>query len=282
MPPDHADLDLEDVRLEVEQRVATITLDRPDRLNAFTGAMGRSLGRAYAWCDATEEVRAVVLTGAGRGFCAGADVGGGGDTFGKPSGGFTAAPVDPPAWAVRKPVIAAIAGPAVGIGLSLAMQCDVRLVAREAKCGFVHVRRGVLPDVSAHWTVPRAIGFPRAAELFLTGRIFTGEEAAAMGLANQALETDEVLPTAVRMGRDIAVNVAPLSAALTKRLLWRSPSPDADEVEQLETRYHHHVMGRPDAAEGVLAYLEKREPSWTLTLADDWPDDVDGPVGEGR
>ncbi len=273
------DLQLEDLRLEVDGRVALVTLDRPDRLNAFTGAMGRSLGRAYAWCDTADAVRAVVVTGAGRGFCAGADIDAGGDTFDSPGAGFTASPIDPPAWVVRKPVIAAISGPAVGIGLGLAMQCDVRLVARDAKCGFVHVRRGVLPDVAAHWTVPRAIGFPRAAELFLTGRMFTGDDAAAMGLANEAMEVDEVLPAALEMAREVAVNVAPLSAALSKRLLWHSPALGAAEIERLETRYHHHVMGRPDATEGVRAYLEDRAPNWQLTLGDDWPDDVDGPAG---
>ena len=175
------------VTVEVADGVAVITLNRPDRLNTFTGAMGDELGRAYAACDEDDRVRAVVVTGAGRAFCAGADMEPGGDTFAAPTNDeFTASPVHPPAWDVRKPVIAAINGHAIGIGLTLAMQCDIRLVAEDAKLGFVHVRRGVLPDAHSHWTVPRAVGFARAADLFLTGRTFTGREAAELGLASQS------------------------------------------------------------------------------------------------
>jgi enoyl-CoA hydratase/carnithine racemase len=252
------------VIVETADEVAVITLNRPDRLNAFTGRMGAELGRAYAACDADDAVRAVVLTGAGRAFCAGADLDPGGDTFAAPSNDeFTASPVQPPAWDVRKPVIAAINGHAIGIGLTLTMQCDLRLVAEDAKLGFVHVRRGVLPDAHAHWTVPRAVGFALAAELLLTGRTFTGGEAADLGLANRALPADEVLPAAVDLAHDIAVHTAPLSVALSKRLLWASPTPDRDEIRLLETEYHRIVMGSPDAREGVLAWLERRDPNWT-------------------
>ena len=152
---------------------------------------------------------------------------------------------------------------AIGIGLTLAMQCDIRLVAEDAKLGFVHVRRGVLPDAHSHWTVPRTVGFARAADLFLTGRTFTGREAAELGLASRALPSDDVLPAALDIARDIAVNTAPLSVALSKRLLWASPVLDREEVGYLETEYHRLVMGTPDAREGVLAWLERRDPRWT-------------------
>ena len=252
------------VTVETDGGVAVITLNRPDRLNAFSGAMGAALGRAYAGCDADDGVRAVAVTGAGRAFCAGADMEPGGDTFAAPVGeDFTASPVHPPAWDVRKPVIAAINGHAIGIGLTLAMQCDIRLVAEDAKLGFVHVRRGVLPDAHSHWTVPRAVGFARAADLFLTGRTFTGREAAELGIAGRALPSGDVLPAALDIARDIAVNTAPLSVALSKRLLWASPVLDRDEVGYLETEYHRLVMGTPDAREGVLAWLERRDPRWT-------------------
>jgi enoyl-CoA hydratase/carnithine racemase len=252
------------VTVENADGVAVVTLNRPDRLNAFTGAMGAELGRAYAACDADDGVRAVVVTGAGRAFCAGADMEPGGDTFAAPHGdGFTASPVQPPAWDVRKPVIAAINGHAIGIGLTLAMQCDIRLVAEDAKLGFVHVRRGVLPDAHSHWTVPRAVGFARAAELFLTGRTFTGREAAELGVASRALPSDDVLPAALDIGRDVAMHTAPLSVSLSKRLLWGSPVLDREEVGYLETEYHRLVMGTPDAREGVLAWLERRDPRWT-------------------
>jgi enoyl-CoA hydratase/carnithine racemase len=234
--------------------------------------MARSLADAYRECDGRDDVRAVILTGAGSAFCVGADMTVGAETFARRTEAeFSADPIAFPPWQVRKPVIAAVNGHAVGIGLTLAMQCDIRLVAREAKLAFAHVRRGVLPDAHSHWTVPRAIGWARTAELFLTGRTFTGEEAAAMGLASRALSAAEVLPAATAMARDIATNTAPLSVALSKRLLWESSALDRDEIGRRETAYHHVVMGRPDALEGVMAFLERRPPRWSLAVPRDWP-----------
>jgi len=262
----------EHVRVEVLDQVMVVTLDRPDNLNAFTGPMGAALGRAYAEADADDAVRAVVVTGAGWAFCAGADMEPRGETFAAPrTEEFTASPVRPRAWEIRKPVIAAINGHAIGIGLTLAMQCDLRLVAEDAKLGFVHVRRGVIPDAQSHWTLPRAVGFARAADLLLTGRTFTGAEAAELGLVNRALPVDQVLDAALEIARDIAVHTAPLSVALSKRLLWSGEALDPDEIERLETEYHRHVMGKADASEGVLAWLEKRDPKWSLSPTKDWP-----------
>ncbi|HZR80818.1 MAG TPA: enoyl-CoA hydratase-related protein [Candidatus Binatia bacterium] len=261
------------LRVEIADGVAVLTLDRPEQRNAFSGRMAQELGAAYVECDRSDDVRAVVVTGAGSAFCVGADLAAGGETFAKrDEPEFSAAGVEPPAFEVRKPVIAAVNGHAVGIGLTLAMQCDIRIFAREAKCGFLHVRRGVIPDAYSHWTVPRAIGFARAAELFLTGRTFTGDEAAAMGLASRALPAAEVLPAALAIARDIAANVAPLSAALCKRLLWESRPATREEVGRKETALHHVVMGRPDALEGVMAFLEKRAPRWQLRVSRDWPE----------
>jgi enoyl-CoA hydratase/carnithine racemase len=269
--------DFEDLTVSVDDHVAVVTLDRPAQRNAFTGAMGDSLGRAYEHFDGDDEVRAVVVTGAGDAFCAGADLTPQGDTFAAPKGGpkreFTSSPVRPPAWEVRKPVIAAMNGHAIGIGMTLAMQCDIRIMATGAKYGFVHVRRGVIPDAHSHWTVPRAAGFANAAELMLTGRHFTAQEAVAMGIASRALPPDEVLPAALEVARDIAVNTAPLSVALSKRLLWYDPPLTADETDRLETLLHQHVMGREDAREGVMAFLERRDPKWTLSVTRDWPTD---------
>lgn len=263
------------VLVEVSDGVAVLTLNRPDRLNAFTGRMGDELGAAYRACDEDDAVRAVVVTGAGRGFCAGADLGGGGETFAAPADQaprpFTSSPVRSTAWEVRKPVIAAINGPALGIGLSLTMQCDLRYVAEDATLGFVHVRMGVLPDAHAHWTVPRAVGFAVAQDLLLTGRRFKGAEAAQLGLAHRALPADEVLPAAIETARDIAVNTAPLSVAASKSLLWSTPAFDADECDRLETAWHEVLMGRADAREGPMAFLEKRPPHWTLSPTEDWP-----------
>jgi enoyl-CoA hydratase/carnithine racemase len=264
----------EDLRVEIADGIAVLTLDRPDHMNAFSGPMAISLAAAYRECDARDDVRAVILTGAGKAFCVGADMSVGTETFAKrDEPEFSADPVAFPPWNVRKPVIAAINGHAVGIGLTLAMQCDIRYVAREAKLAFAHVRRGVLPDAHSHWTVPRAIGFARTAELFLTGRHVTGEEAAGMGLVSRALPAADVLATALATARDIATNCAPLSVALSKRLLWEGRSLTRDEVGQRETAYHHVVMGRPDALEGVTAFLERRPPQWALAVPRDWPDD---------
>lgn len=264
-----------DLTVETRDGIAIVTLDRPGQRNAFTGAMGDALGRAYAMCDADDTIRVVVVTGAGDAFCAGADLTPAGETFASPDRQpreFTSSPVRPPAWEVRKPVVAAVNGHAIGIGMTLAMQCDIRFLASGAKYGFVHVRRGVIPDAHSHWTVPRAIGFAHAAELLLTGRHFTAEEAVAMGLASRALPPAEVLPAAIELARDIATNTAPLSVAISKRLLWQDPPLTADDADRLETAMHKVVMGREDAREGVLAFLERRPPKWTLSPTSDWPD----------
>lgn len=269
--------------LDLRGRVAVVTLDRPERRNAFTGSMGESLGRIYEWADAADEVRVVVVTGAGDAFCAGVDLTPEGETFATPTGGahaepgrsFTSSPIRPLAWRIRKPVVAAVNGHAIGIGMTIAMQCDIRVMATGAKYGFVHVRRGVIPDAHAHWTVPRAAGFANAAELCLTGRHFTAEEALRMGIASRALPPEEVLPAALDLANDIATNTAPLSVAISKRLLWADPPLTADEVDRLETLMHLEVMGRDDAREGVLAFLERREPTWTLSPTLDWPAGLD-------
>ncbi len=265
----------EHIRFEFSDGVAVITLNRPDQLNAFTGTMGEELGKAYERCDVDDGVRAVVLTGAGRAFCAGADMREGASTFERrdqPS--FSAAAVHPPAWEVRKPVIAALNGHAIGIGLTLALQCDIRIMAREGKYGVVQVRRGVMPDAYSHWTLPRIVGISRAADLLLTGRTFRGDEAAELGLASRVLPAEQVLPAALEIARDIAVNTAPLSVALTKRLLWESSALTHTEVGRRETELHHHLMGKADAIEGVMAYLEQRTPHWKLSVKRDWPDNA--------
>ena len=209
----------------VENGVATITLNRPQRLNAFHFGLGAELERAYGRCDEDDDIRAVILTGAGKAFCVGADMGGGEKTFGDVEGARrAAAPVSDSrrlaAWQVRKPVVAAIHGHAVGVGLTLALQCDLRFVAREAKLAFSFVRRGIIPELGSHAILPRVIGFSRAADLLLSGRTFRGEEAAALGLASEVMAAAEVVPRAQEWARDIAVNAAPASVAIAKRLLW--------------------------------------------------------------
>ena len=263
----------QDLTFELDDGVATLTLNRPEQLNTFTGAMGKDLERAYRRCDEDDAIRAVVLTGAGKAFCAGADLSGGASTFeAQDASDFSAAAVNVPAWEVRKPVIAAINGHAIGLGLTLALQCDIRILAREGKYGVLQVRRGMMPDAYCHWTLPRIVGLSRAAEIMLTGRRYSGDEAFELGIASRVLPAAEVLPAALEIAREIAENTAPLSVAITKKLLWESPGLTPEQVEHRETELHHHLMRRPDAIEGPMAYLERRSPDWKSSVGDDWPE----------
>ncbi|MGI9602738.1 MAG: enoyl-CoA hydratase/isomerase family protein [Acidimicrobiales bacterium] len=262
------------ISTELIDQVLVITLDRPDVLNAFSGEMGRQLSDALRSADADDDVRVVVVTGAGRAFCAGADFSGGAAVFGAPSdrGDFRSDPLTFHPWDVRKPTIAAINGPAIGLGLTLTLQFDIRVVADNAKLGIVQVRRGVMPDLHSHWTLPRLIGHARATELLLTGRRFTGAEAAEWGLANRAVPADQVLESALELAHELAKHTAPVSAGVSKRLLWWNPQPDADRIDDLERDLHLHLMGGPDAKEGVLAWTERRDPEWSWTVSENWPD----------
>ncbi|MBL7496667.1 enoyl-CoA hydratase/isomerase family protein [Frankia sp. CNm7] len=262
------------VLFDLTDGVATLTLHRPEVRNAFGGAMARDLVAAYERCDTDDAVRAVVLTGTPPAFCAGADMTSGGDTFASPdSSTFSAAGLGMPAWRVRKPVIAAVNGHAIGIGFTLTLQCDIRIFAADAKYGIVQARRGVLGDAYSHWTLPRIAGMSGAAEILLTGRTFNGQEAHGLGVCSRVLPNDEVLPAALALARDIAANTAPLSVAYSKRLLWDSWGLDPAGVEARETAAHHHTMGAPDAREGVLAFLERRPPRWRGSVATEWSDD---------
>ena len=261
--------------------VLIATLNRPDTRNAFSGAMGRALGELYRRADTDDAIRVVVLTGTPPAFCAGADFSNGSDVFEKSeTPAFSANPVNPPAWRIRKPVIAAVNGHAIGVGFTLTLHCDIRFMAHDAKYGIVQVRRGVMPDAMSHWTLPRIAGFATAADLLLTGRTFTGAEARELGVASKVLANDEVLPHALEVAHDIAVNTAPVSVAVSKRLLWGSFAMSPDEVDRAETDLHHHLMGEADSREGVMAFLERREPQWSLTVNDDWPEQwpVEGDV----
>jgi enoyl-CoA hydratase/carnithine racemase len=213
-------------------------------------------------------VRVVVLTGAGSAFCSGADLAAGNATFAGTDAEFSAAAISMPAWAVRKPVIAALNGPAIGLGLTIALQCDIRLFAADAIYGVVQARRGVMGDAYSHWVLPRMIGIARAAEVLLTGATFDGHRAVELGLGSRALPAEEVLPAALRMAHDIASNTAPLSVAASKVLLWDSFGLSAAEVGERETSAHRVLMAHEDAREGVRAYLERRPPSWSGRLPD--------------
>ncbi len=243
-----------DVAVDVNAGVAVITLNRPEHLNAYTAEMGALLSAAYRDCDNDDNVRAIVVTGAGRAFCAGADFSASSSPFDSPpdDSAFSASPIDPAAFELRKPVIAAVNGHAIGIGLTIALQADMRIVADDAKYGVVQVRRGVIPDCMSHWTLAQLTNLGVAAEVLLTGRTFSGGEAVGWGIANRALPAAEVLDLAMDVARDIASNVAPMSAALCKPLLWDSAinGYTPRQVASLETQLHHRVMGTDDARDG--------------------------------
>jgi len=259
----------EDVRYEVADGVATVTLNRPERLNSWTRRLGAELGDAMATADDDDDVRAVVVTGAGRAFCAGADLSGGG--FGNTDAGSTSSLRERWPNEVRKPVIAAINGHAVGVGITYPLMCDLRYVAEDAKLAFAFVRRGALPELASHNILPRVTGFAVAADLLLTGRTFLGREAAELGLVSKALPADEVLPAAMATARDIAANTAPVSVAMAKQLMWAAMSQSVDQTRAAEDQLFGKVTSLPDAREGVAAFVEKRTPNWTGRVSTDIP-----------
>ncbi len=257
----------ENVLYEVDEGVATVTLNRPERLNAWNSRLGAELGDAMATADEDDDVRAVVVTGAGRAFCAGADLSGG--EFG---GGEAPDLRELWPYQVRKPVIAAINGHAVGVGLTYPMQCDVRYVAEDAKLAFAFVRRGALPELASHAIVARVVGLSVAAELLLSGRTITGREAAELGLVSKALPAADVLPAARALARDIAENTAPVSVAVAKRLLWDATTQSVAETRRVEDRLFGKVTSLDDAREGIAAFVEKRQPKWTGRPSTDMPE----------
>jgi enoyl-CoA hydratase/carnithine racemase len=276
--------DFEQITTDVSDNVLTITLNRPDRLNAWTGTMGQELRTAFDQADADDAVRAIIVTGAGRGFCAGADLAGGGDTFdyrkrdvagaaGRDNGGeFTLRVFD-----CTKPVIAAINGPAVGVGATMTLPMDVRLAADDARIGFVFARRGIIPEACSSWFLPRVVGISRAMEWVSTGRVFSAQEAHEAGLVRSLYPKDELLPAARALAAEIADNTAPVSVALARRLMWRMLGADHPMLAHRADSRGMVARGQSaDAVEGVTAFLEKRPASFPDRVSDGLPDVMPG------
>jgi enoyl-CoA hydratase/carnithine racemase len=269
--------DFEQIRYAVADRVLTITLNRPERLNAWTPVMQRELIAAFDAADADDDVRVIVVTGEGRGFCAGADLEKGGETFdwsdrdGTPRDGggtFTLR-----VFESAKPVIAAINGPAVGVGMTMTLPMDVRLVAEGAKLGFVFARRGIVPEAASSWFLPRLVGISRAMEWVATGRIFTPEEALEAGLVRRVLPQEELLPAAHALAREIADNTAAVSVALARRLLWTGLGlAHPMEAHRADSRAMFARGRSADAREGVTSFLEKRPAAFPDRVSDGVPD----------
>lgn len=253
------------------ESTALITFNRPEKMNTWNATMAGELGMAMHEANRDDAVRAVVITGAGRAFCAGADLERGGDTFAGRDRGETDAPVEPPPtlypWQVDKPVIAAINGAAVGVGMTYPMLCDIRIAAEDAKMGFVFTRRGMIPELAAHLLVQRAAGFSNAADLLMSGRIFLGKEAADLGIVSQALPRDAVLEAAMAKAAEYRLT-APASVGITKRLLWQGLNMSMKEMQEKEMPLFAWAGNQADAREGILSFVEKRDPEWKLSVSD--------------
>ena len=248
----------------VDQQVGILTLSRPDRYNAYTPQMGAELFGAMHAMDVDDGVRAIVVTGAGKHFCAGADLESGGDTFAGDDTWAVASvnerKVQP--WNMRTPVIAALNGAAVGIGATLTLPWDIRIASTKARMGFVFTQRGISPEHHSTWILPKLIGTARAMELFLTGRIIDATKMLELGLVSEVVDPDRLVERALEVGREIARNTSPTAVAATKRLVWRQWLEAPLAAKQREDAVFHWCGKQADAAEGVTSFLEKRAPAW--------------------
>ncbi|PZQ65884.1 MAG: enoyl-CoA hydratase [Phenylobacterium zucineum] len=273
----------ETILYEVDGPVLTVTLNRPDKLNAYTGVMGAELTDAFERADADDAVRVVIVTGAGRGFCAGADISGGANAFDtKAEGSVAFAAPDQPRKAgggfveaifnCRKPSIAAINGAAVGVGATLTLPMDIRIVARGAKLGFVFARRGLVPEAGSAWFLPKLVGLPTALRWCVTGAMISAEEAQASQLASEVVEPERLLARAREIALEIAENTAPVSVALARQMLWRfAGAPDPYGLLAIDGRLSMELGAGPDVKEGVGAFLEKRPPRFPGRVSQDMP-----------
>ncbi len=269
-----------------EAGVMTITLDRPEKLNAYTDAMGRALARAVRAASEDDAIRAIIITGAGRAFCAGADVSAGAESFdmaGEGAGNFGGrddrrGKHDSFIHALfesKKPIIAAINGPAVGVGITLTLPCDVRIAAEGARIGFVFARRGLVPEAGSAWFLPRLVGLPQALRWCLSGRIFDAAEALAGGLVSEVVPADQLLPRARAIAAEFSENTAPVAIALARAMLWRLGSTASPEdALAVDAAWNIALGGGPDVKEGVAAFLEKRSPSFPDKASADLPPGV--------
>lgn len=272
----------------VDGPVATITLNRPDKLNAYTAVMGAELAAAFQAADKDDAVRAIIVTGAGRGFCAGADISAGAGAFdsrgGKTAafggvsasdmstrrsgGGFIGAIFD-----CSKPSIAAFNGAAVGVGLTLALPMDIKIASSSARFGFIFARRGLVPEAGSAWFLPRLVGMSQALRWCITGRIFDADEALRGGLMSEVVAPDQLLARAREIALEIAQETAPVSVALTRQMLWRFGSEESPQgALSVDGAFAMRLGAGPDVAEGVSAFLEKRKPAFPGKVSADMPE----------
>lgn len=266
------------VLIERHDGVAVIRLHRPDKLNAFNLAMHDQLIEAFDVCDADDSVRAVVLTGSGRAYCAGADLAGGADTFrAEPDESDQVPPDTGGEVALRiyrsvKPVVAAINGPAVGVGVTSTLPADIRIASETARFGFVFTRRGLVPEACSSWFLPRVVGISTALEWTLSGHLIDAEEACRRGLVREVVPADQVLARGIDIARSLVSGTAPVSVALTRQMLWRMLGADGPEAAHRAESRGIFVRGRSrDVREGVEAFLDKRDPTFPEAVSDGLP-----------
>ncbi len=275
-------MDFEDIRLGIADGIATITLHRPDKMNAFTGRMMHEMIAAFDTTDADDDVRAVIVTGSGKAFCAGADLSGGGSTFSRggsdvvdksgvprDGGGLLTLRI----FESLKPVIGAINGAAVGVGATMTLPMDIRLASDTARFGFVFARRGIVPEACSSYFLPRVVGIQRAAEWVYTGRLFGADEARDAGLVRSIHVGDDLLAVANELAREIADNTAPVSVALSRRMLWRMMGASHPmEAHRVDSRGIAERGRSADAREGVESFLAKRPAVYPDRVSDGLPD----------
>jgi len=273
-------METHDIRYAVNDRVATVTLNRPEKLNAFTRRMRDELISAFAAADADDGVRVVIVTGAGRAFCAGADLSAGAGTFdsakrddagledGRDGGGRVSLAL----YELKKPVIAAINGPAVGVGVTMTLPMDVRIASSAAQFGFVFARRGIVPEACSSWFLPKVVGISRAAEWLYSGRVFGADEALAGGLVSRVIPPDQLMPAALALAREIADHTSAVAVALARQMLWRMAGADHPmEAHKVDSRGVLAMGASPDVREGVAAFMEKRAPRFGMKPSSDMP-----------
>jgi enoyl-CoA hydratase/carnithine racemase len=271
-----------EILYDVSDHIATITLNRPDKLNAFTGTMMRELIDVFDQTDADDDVRAVIVTGAGRAFCAGADLSSRGETFARggsdvqtragvprDGGGMTTLRI----FESKKPVIGAINGPAVGVGITMTLPMDIRLASTAARIGFVFARRGIVPEAASSWFLPRLVGISQALEWAYSGRVFDAEEALAGGLVRSLHAPDDLLSAARAIAADIAEHAAPVSVALTRQMMWRMlGAPHPMHAHRADSRAILERGRSADVKEGVESFLDKRAAVFPDRVSDALPD----------
>jgi enoyl-CoA hydratase/carnithine racemase len=263
---------------DLDRGILTVRLNRPERLNAFSPEMLRELLQLFDEIDRDDEVRVVIATGEGRAFCAGADLGGGGGTFDRSSeeevsehrdgGGLAALRI----FDCRKPIIAAINGPAVGVGITMTLPMDVRIASDRARFGFVFARRGIVPEACSSWFLPRVVGISQAMEWVATGRVFSAEEALAGRLVSRVVPHDELLGAARALAAEIAENTSAVSVALSRQLLWKMLGADHPmEAHRIDSQAIYAMGRSPDGYEGVQSFLDKRPARFTMKVSSDLP-----------